>query len=209
MDWENLGDAYKMTQKYYRDYPKSDHAKYISAVMKGDYSELLSAGEEDYMKSEGVKQLFSIMEVLGTIPRTLQKFLRNEYYYHSGQFLNQYLLGCEQLTRGNAKSGHFSIGVGGSEYAYKLLLERDLAQARYFAQKAASSWEEHAKLSPKRPFPYPYFYLQALVIDGKAVKAKRFYTELKKEKRYRLKKPIYVKYDRRFERIKKIVANGE
>lgn len=206
VNWEKLGDVYELTQAYYKKYPKSPHAKYINAVMKGDYSELLSASEESPMKEEVVEELFEIMEVLGTVPYPYKKYLRNEYYYHSGQFLHQYLLGCEELTAGNGRGGHFSIGVGGSEHAYKLILAGDLSRARYFAEKAVIGWEEHAKEAPERAFPYPYFYLQALIISGKSAEADKFYTTLKKEERYRLKKAIYDKYDQRFKIIKKALS---
>ncbi|SMF41584.1 hypothetical protein [Pseudobacteriovorax antillogorgiicola] len=206
-NWNDLKAAYEMTLKYKSQYPNSDHAKYISAVMAGDYSELLSRQEEREIKEKASKDLFEIMERLGQLPIKYQNLLRNEYYYHSNQFLNQYLLGREQESSRSKSTGNFSIGVGGSEYAYELILSGKVAEAQRFAKMSVIGWETHASLTPDWAYPYPYFYIQALYIAGEFNKADRFYEKLKPNEGYKLKIPIYKKYDARLEKIKDILSS--
>ncbi len=191
-----------MTAQYLRDYPDSLHAQFISAVMEGDYSEILSHDEEKKVKARTEKTLFSLMERLGDFSRGMQGTLRNEYYYHSNRFLEQYLLGCELLTSGDKSGGNFSIGVGGSEYAFKLLKQGRLAEAEYFAKKAVAAWENHAAATPHWAYPYPYFYIQALAIAKDDDKARQEFEKIKKKPQYLLKQPIYDNYESRLGEIR-------
>jgi hypothetical protein len=209
IDWKDLRKARDMTAQYLADYPRSAHAQYIAAVMAGDYSELLSAHEEQKIKESAVFALFPLLERIGEFRPYMRAVLRNEFYYHSNRFLNQYLLGCEELTSGNKASGNFSIGVGGSEHAFQLLKDGRVTEAKYFAGKAVKAWEDHAVLSPKWSYPYPYFYIQAALIHGEKDKAFRELERIHAKDEYRLKKPIYDKYDLRFKLIEKALsANG-
>ena len=193
---QDLSAFNKMTQD-------SEHAQYIAAVIEGDYAELLSLETELKTKESVAKVLFRLLEQSKTIPALYRQYLRNEYYYHSGQFQHQYLLGCEDVAAGRLGGGSFSKGVGASEYAYQKLKAGDKEEAKRLATIAARSWEIHAREVPDWTFPYPYFYIQALYIAGEELKARTFYKELKNEERYKLKKPIYDKYDRRIAWIKK------
>lgn len=204
VNWDDLKKVNEMTSQYLRDYPNSAHAQYISAVMDGDYSEVLSPDEEKRVKARTEKTLFSLMERLGDFSRGMQGVLRNEYYYHSNRFVEQYLLGCELLTSGDKSVGNFSIGVGGSEYAFKLLKHGRLAEAEYFAKKAIAAWEDHAAATPHRSYPYPYFYIQALAIGKDGEKARQEFEKIKKKPQYLLKKPIYDKYESRLSEIQRL-----
>ncbi len=205
LDWNDLEKVYKMTSQYQMDYPKSAHAQYISAVMAGDYSEILTADEESKIKEKSVSTLFSLMERLGEFRTKMRSDLRNEFYYHSNRFLEQYLLGCEGLSD-DPSSGHFSIGVGGSEHAFELLKKGKMSEAKYFAQKAVKGWREHAIATPNWAYPYPYFYIQALMISGEKDQAFKELEKVKATPAYQLKKNIYVKYEARLKLIEKAIS---
>lgn len=202
VDWNDLKKVHEMTAHYLKDYPNSAHAQYISAVMAGDYSEILVRDEEIKVKDQSVRVLFSLMERLSEFRPKMRALLRNEFYYHSNRFLEQYLLGCEQLPLDPA-AGHFSIGVGGSEYAFDLLKRGQIEEAKYFARKSIAGWQEHAKALPGWAYPYPYFYIQALMIDGQRDAAYRELAQIKKTAAYPLKKLIYDKYEARLQLIER------
>lgn len=205
VDWNDLKKVHETTSQYARDYPNSAHAQYISAVMAGDYSETLDPVVERKIKDQSVRTLFSLLERLGEFRPQMRTILRNEFYYHSNRFLEQYLLGCEQLPSDPA-SGHFSIGVGGSEHAFQLLKDGSSSEALYFAKKAVISWQEHSKASPDWAYPYPYFYIQALMISGDKEKAYQELAKAKSTKAYLLKKPIYDKYEARLKLIENALS---
>lgn len=206
LDWNDLVRVHEITAGYLKDYPKSLHARYIAAVMAGDYSELLSTDEERRIKAKASADLFSLLENSADIPAYFVGVLRNEYYYHSNQFLQQYLLGCEHLKGDTRASGYFSIGVGASEHAWILLQGNDIEGAQYFAKKAVEGWEMHAAAQPEWKYPYPYFYIQALAIAGLTKQARQRLEDIKKEPQYALKKPIYDKYEMRLTEVQKILG---
>ena len=208
VDWDDLSQAHHMTRKYRQDYPTSPHAIYMDSVMAADYAELLPPDEEKNVKEKTVKDLYSLMENLADFSLRMRSAIRNEYYYHSNRFLDQYLLGCEQL-KDFPSDGNFSIGVGASEYAYTLIQKGDIKEARKFAKLAVESWQAHAKLEPKWAYPYPYFYIQALVIAGEYDLATAEMDSIKKTKQYTLKKPIYNKYEARFSSIRQALTKTE
>ena len=206
VNWSDLRAAYDMTKVYLKKYPDSDHAKQIHAVMWGDYSELLNAEEERQTKVEVTKVLFELMKNLGRYPLLIQSNIRNEYYYHSNQFLNQYLLGRANISGVNTATGHFSTGVGGSEHAFMLLQQGDIKGAKKFADESVQAWEKHAKLQPGWAYPYPYFYLQAIAITGDQGKLKKVWDVVEKRDDYNLKRQIYDKYRLRLKVIAETLA---
>ncbi|NRA68818.1 MAG: nuclear transport factor 2 family protein [Pseudobacteriovorax sp.] len=144
-----------------KSYPNSPYIKAMVVVLEGDLSQLESLYTETIQKKRTVEVLSSLIpEAKGLDPWFLS-FLRNEIAYHSGDFYQQYLLGVEEVAEG-VKGGHFSIGVGASEYAYELLSKGYLVRAMKFATISVNALKTYEK-------PWEtgdHFYTQALAISG-------------------------------------------
>ena len=64
-------------------------------------------------------------------PIEIRSLVYNEYYYHLGQYLKQYLLGRKHLKLGY--NGNFSAGVGSSCLALELFKKGKISQAQEYA----------------------------------------------------------------------------
>jgi tetratricopeptide (TPR) repeat protein len=169
------------------------------AAVHGDFGQMISARAEKRMKAEAVEILRGVsFSPMMKIPK-FNGYVRNELYYHSGDFLAQYKLGLEK-NRQVRDWGWFSIGVGASEHAWKLFERGKHREASKFARKAVEAWQFY-----ENPADYGgCFYLSALAISGSWEDAATRFTQMIKSdsKRADIKR-WYSKYRARLARIRR------
>ncbi|MFC1522768.1 hypothetical protein ACFL6Y_10195 [Elusimicrobiota bacterium] len=131
------------------------------ASILGDYAEELPPTRHKTCKQKACKLLrHLLLRHRGVDPQLIYR-TKNEYYYHSGQFKKQYLLG----TRNASARGRYSQGVGAAQYARILAEQKRMRSAFFWAQRAIRSWERFFKTTPDYYNAYVHYAL-ALGIVG-------------------------------------------
>jgi len=142
-------------------------ATYASVL--GDFAEFNDTTNSKSLKKKAAKLLYKLTRRLKNQDIKTVGYVRNEYYYHSGQFKKQYELGCELARRG-ATYPYYTQGVGASNYAYQLALKRQFVKARKWAKKAVQAWKKEIRSRPDYYNSYVHYAL-ALGISGNTKKA--------------------------------------
>lgn len=158
-------EAYTLVSRLYKEHPENLWVIKSYAAQHGDYAQFSTPSIEKKRKAESVLILKKALYRLNGVDLWLRSAIRNEYYYHSGQFKKQYDLGASLSKRKN--SPHYSKAVGASEYAWQLLNSGQLKRAQKYAKISVSNWEGLGNGQTK----HNAFYYQALSISGKHEKA--------------------------------------
>jgi len=121
-----------------RKYPQELYLQTKYAAILGDWGQTLNSSRERKIKAKAAVLLSKLLKKLRNAPYPLKCYVRNEYYYHSGQPFKQYQLGVERLKKGS--NGHFSAGVGASLYAYDLFLRGQIKKAYEYGHLSFHHW---------------------------------------------------------------------
>lgn len=175
----NCKGAVDKSIEFLKEFPSCYMAKYLYAVMCGDYSYEVGISREDQKRyreigNNGVKALAEDPE-LQKWPRDFQFRLRNEYYWFFELHKEQYELGIERLATGEA--GHYSATVGASMMALKILREKNILLAEDWAQKSFEHFKKFEAFSPDW-YNINYFGSQSLACLGKYEEALLCYKDM-------------------------------
>jgi len=183
LDRNDVHKAYKIFKKLLKKYPKSDLLKCKYAALHGDIGQFIKGKKSIKMNLEAIAILEELMKK--KLNPLLDYYVKNEFYYHSGRFKDQFLLGKnEAKVMKTGKRGSFSSGVGASEYGFELLLKGDFKEAKKYGKLSVWHWENSG-----RDLYMNCFYLQGLALSGQPQKALKLfkkqvskYTHYKKQK---------------------------
>lgn len=181
-------------QSLIKIYPKETYLAIWAAAIYGDYGECLGLKAELIYKKKTCQILKDILNQKKLDPR-LRFYARNEYYYHSGNYEKQYLLGPERLKEGY--NGHFSAGVGASMYALELKNKNEITKSKKFARIALKHWKTFDNQDLLRN--NRYFICIAYAVLNKTTDCKKLLKVIKQEDPF--SKTIHKKY---FDRIEKL-----
>ena len=161
----------KLSKKYPSELVIHVHA----LALHGDYSQTLSIGEEKKIKKSVSLELKKVLKRVSRSPIEIRRLVYNEYYYHSGQYLKQYLLGRKHLKMGY--NGNFSAGVGSSCLALELFKKGKKAPSQEYALKSLVHWESYKKDAVKVGGA---FYVVVLWLVEEKEKAKKALEKIRK-----------------------------
>ena len=186
LDREDIHQFYKIIKKLLNKYPGSGFLKCIFAALHGDVGQFLNGKESVRMNVEAVEILEKLMKE-NFNPR-LAYYVKNEYFYHTGRFKDQFLLGkIEAKAMKTGKKGSFSSGVGASEYGFELFLKEDIKGAQKFGKLGVWHWENSG-----RNLHLNCFYLQALALSGRPQKALSLFKQQIKKYPYYKKQKVWL-----------------
>jgi hypothetical protein len=134
-------------------------------MVLGDYADGLAGAEQERLKRKSCGILRKLTRKLGNIRWEWNISTRNEYYYHSGQFRQQYELGLESAAGGH-QWGYYGQGVGAANYAYGHAAAGRRGYAALWARRAVSSWENFFKFKADYYNAYVHYAL-ALGVLGR------------------------------------------
>lgn len=168
--WKAVTDAdYKKAMgvitPLYRKYPRDFKVVKTYAMVLGDYADGLTGAKQKQLKRKSCGILRRLTGKLADIRWEWNISTRNEYYYHSGLFRQQYELGLESAAGGH-QWGHYGQGVGAANYAYTHAAAGRRGYAALWARRAISSWENFFKFKADYYNAYVHYAL-ALGILGR------------------------------------------
>jgi hypothetical protein len=136
LEKKGLASALIEAKYLYRKNQKEMQYIYLYASLLGDFSQFeMKNYQRD--KKESIKLLNSIIRSLNGKDEKLRYQVKNEYYYHTGQFLKQYKLGLGHIHRKKLKKmAEFSIVVGMTMHAHHLLKNNHIKRATKLAKTA-------------------------------------------------------------------------
>jgi len=137
----DYGRAMELLEPIYKKYPRDFKVAKTYAMALGDYAETLDGARGKALKARSRVMLRGLLRKLGNIRWEGNISARNEYYYHTGQFRKQYLLGLEAAAGGHSW-GYYGQGVGAANYAYQHAAAGRMKLAAFWARRAAASWEK-------------------------------------------------------------------
>lgn len=139
--------ALSLSLKLYNQYPYSIEAKHTYATMLGDTADYVRSHESKKMKKQAINLLMELTKNLKGKPDSIKGAIRNEYYYHSGQFKKQFDLGVELVEKGD-ETFYFSQGVGAAWYSHDLLLRKQKKRSKDWSDKAIMAFDKYLKVEP-------------------------------------------------------------
>lgn len=128
----------QMVQKIARKYPQEAFLQVKYAAILGDWGQIFPSAKEKQIKRKAVAILAKYKRNVKKYSPALSYLILNEYFYHSGRYRDQYMLGLDRLKKGF--DGHFSAGVGGAFYAYELFMKGQKKRAHRYASSARVHW---------------------------------------------------------------------
>jgi hypothetical protein len=137
----DYGRAMALLTPLYKKYPRDFKVAKSYAMVLGDYAETLDGARGKELKTRSRAMLRGLMRKLGNIRWEWNISARNEYYYHTGQFRKQYLLGLEAAAGGH-NWGYYGQGVGAANYAYHHAAAGHVKPAAFWARRAVAAWEK-------------------------------------------------------------------
>lgn len=161
--WKAVEDAdYKKAMDTltpaYRRYPGDFKVVKTYAMALGDYADGLPGPKGRSLKRKACAILGGLVRRLGGIRWEWNISTRNEYYYHSGQYKKQYLLGVESAAGGHAW-GHYGQGVGAANFAYVCASQGRSRAAKFWARRAIAAWESFFKVKADYYNAYVHYAL--------------------------------------------------
>ncbi|MDQ7774137.1 MAG: hypothetical protein RDU13_11535 [Elusimicrobiales bacterium] len=156
-----MGFLTPLYKKYSRDFKVAK----TYAMALGDYAETLNGARGKALKARSRALLRGLLRRLGNVRWEWSISARNEYYYHTGQFRKQYVLGLEAAAGGH-NWGYYGQGVGAANYAYEHAVAGRRGLAAMWARRAVRSWETFFKFKPDYYNAYVHYAL-ALGILGR------------------------------------------
>lgn len=166
-----IGEAkYKIAYKYLlleqKKFPKSYYIASMLATLNAEDAFILNDRDKKIAFNIAANKLKSLLKYSRSCSPDLRNRNINEYYWFSEQHLKQYKFGNSRVEAGDPK-GHYSAGVGSTNYAYKLALSGKLNESLRWADKAIHHWEFYFKLVTKKYHDPWYWYSLALAISQK------------------------------------------
>ena len=158
VDAADYRGALAVCKRGLKTWPQDFQIQSAHAAILGDYAEQLPPRRMRPLKKRCVRLLRGLVHRLRGVDATEAFRARNEYYYHSGQFRKQYLLGREGLSRGIARA-IYSQGVGAAWHARQLAEGRRPGQARLWARKSVKAWEAFFRTDPEYYNAYVHYAL--------------------------------------------------
>lgn len=137
----DYGRAMALLTPLYKKYPRDFKIAKTYAMALGDYAETLDGPRGKALKARSRVLLRGLLRKLGNIRWEWNISARNEYYYHTGQFRKQYLLGREAAAGGH-NWGYYGQGVGAANYAYQHAAAARVKPAAFWARRAVAAWEK-------------------------------------------------------------------
>jgi hypothetical protein len=137
----DYGRAMELLTPLYKKYPRDFKIAKTYAMALGDYAETLDGARGKALKARSRAMLHGLLRKLGNIRWEWNISARNEYYYHTGQFRKQYLLGREAAAGGH-NWGYYGQGVGAANYAYEHAAATRVKPATFWARRAVAAWEK-------------------------------------------------------------------
>ncbi|MGZ3799412.1 MAG: hypothetical protein ACXVCA_01995 [Bdellovibrio sp.] len=162
---------YKISQELPKKFPQETYAHIKALALWGDWGQHLSGNEEAKYKAMAVKKYNALKKTHSFENWRIRDIFKNELYYHSNRFLNQYKLGKE-INKERPTFGDFSMGVGASELANQFAMKRKHKEAKKWAHISIKHWRNHYSMREGN-IEKDYFYIQALYISGKKSLARK------------------------------------
>lgn len=165
--------------EFLAEFPRSYLARYVYAVMHGDYSYTIGLSDDDKRKyrevgKRGVKELVEDPDFKNW-PTIFQFRVRNEYCWFFELHREQYDLGLERIAFDGL--GHYGASVGASMMALKSLREKNILHAETWAKKSYAHFKKFEEQSPNWYNINP-FAAQALACLGEYEAALICYKDL-------------------------------
>ena len=161
-------------------YPDEDIISISRAGIYGDMGQTLSAIEEKEHKAQAVIWLEEFVKKDYKQPYSHDRILAlSQYYYHSGQYLKQYELGFEVVSKGKF-GGEVLMAVGGSMHAIELDKQGVYPEAQKYAFEAKKNWEKIYDITNPRIAKAAYqnsFYISSMAILGTCDKAQLHFNQ--------------------------------
>ncbi len=161
-------------------YPEEDVITITHAGIYGDYGQTFDADKEKEYKKKAIQMLEPFIKKSYPSLISQDRILAfNQYYYHSGKFLEQYEYGKKIISMGG-KGGEVLVAVGASMHALQLDKQNRTLEASNFAQEARKAWEEmyDMKHSLMREAAYQNaYYISSLALTHDCGKAQEIYSE--------------------------------
>jgi hypothetical protein len=142
----------------YKRYPGDFKVVKTYAMALGDYADGLNGHKGRILKRRACAILGGLVRRLGGIRWEWNISTRNEYYYHSGQYKKQYLLGVESAAGGHGW-GYYGQGVGAANFAYECAVRGRTIAARFWAGRAIAAWESFFKFKADYYNAYVHYAL--------------------------------------------------
>lgn len=101
------------------------------------------------------------------LPAWAKNYMKNEYYFQSRQFKEQYELGINDYKKSKDKFDLYSSGVGGANYALELAKKGQKSRAKNWAQKSIEAWEIYFEINSKYYNPYVHYALAWGILGDK------------------------------------------
>lgn len=161
----NYGKAISLLTPLYNRYPRDFKVAKTYAMALGDYAECLKGARRTALKNRSRRLLLGLLKKMGNLRWEWNISARNEYYYHTGQFRKQYLLGREAAA-GGRNWGYYGQGVGAANYAYEHALTGRRRLAAVWASRAIIAWESFMRFKADYYNAYVHYAL-ALGILGR------------------------------------------
>lgn len=137
-----------------RKWPEDFKIQSAYASVLGDRAEDLPPERRQRLKRKAAGLLKGLLPRLREVSALESLRTRNEYYYHSEQFLKQY-----QLGRAYGVRGLYSQGVGAAWHAKRLAEEGRKMSARRWAERSIEAWERYFKVRPDYYNAYVHYAL--------------------------------------------------
>lgn len=155
----NYKKALILAQKLKKDFKGNVLAEAYYATVLGDYAEFANTKATRRFKKEAAKILLKSTKKLRGINLFWSSRIRNEYYYHSGQFKKQYLLGKELVQKSHDKGRYYTQGVGAANYAYELATKGKKKLSEKWARIAIAAWGKYTRHIPDYYNSYVHYAL--------------------------------------------------
>jgi hypothetical protein len=179
-----------MALQLYKKHPTNLWVIKTYGALLGDWGQMHPPHIEERFKTEAVKVLTYGLTKLRHQDPWLKMGIRNEYYYHSGQFKKQFDLG--------SKENQFSKAVGASMYAFELLKKGQKSRALKYANLSLLAYKKMGNNEHLRDC----FYYQAFAIaKDPQIAHENLTADLKGYKFYSEQKVYFQKYLNRIESL--------
>lgn len=161
----NYQKVYDMANSLHKKYPKIIVFEYLEAVYSAEETNGFTKVEVARRYKRAASKLKVLLRKLKNVKPKLRDGIRNEYYWFSKQPYKQYLLGVEQVKKGQLTS-YYSQGVGAVELS-KLYAQKGRAGlSNKWAIISEKAWIEYFKVESNWYNSY-LFYGMALGIQGR------------------------------------------
>lgn len=157
--------AHTLAKRLMKKHPDVFLFAYMEAVMSAEEFVGFTQKEIDIRYKNAAAKLKKLLSRIRWVPEDMRRSLRNEYYWFSKQPRKQYLLGVEEVKKGNKKA-YYPQGVGAVMLAKKYAEAGKKALFLRWSKRSQKAWENYFKITPNWYNAY-LFYATALGHQGK------------------------------------------